>query len=161
MVYACLHTSTLHRSENDLEKSEKAVDLVLDIICAFFFWDATVNSAPFPTSLNTTDPNAECPTSMRVGNITPAAEIPCQIPTIWTPWRPRYFFQLTSWDVSKPLVQQLCLTIYSRDTRQTYHLLFHHMFNHECAVFQLIVFTRPTCPLVDQFQLSLGKWIVN
>ena len=52
------------------------MDLVRDIIRAFSC-ETLVDSTPFPTSLNTKDQNSECPTSMRVGNITPAAEIPC------------------------------------------------------------------------------------
>lgn len=86
--------------------------------------------------------NAECPTSMRVGNITPAAEIPCQIPTIWTPWRLRYFFQLTSWDASKPMLKQL-VEIFTKHIIWCFIIL--------CAVFQLYNWFHPssTCHIVN------------
>lgn len=142
------HVYTASMWKSHIERSQKAVDLVRGIIRAywwlFFVMLQWIPHHSLPPRIQRIQ-NAECPTSMRVGNITPAAEILCQIPTIWTPWRLRYFFQLTtsSWDVSKPLIKQLCLTIYSRDIHQTYHLVFHHiMFNHECAVFQLIGFTH-------------------
>ena len=89
IVFSCflpnrLRTSTLHRCEKDIERSQKAVDLVRGIIrayaCLFFVMLQWIPHHSLPRIQRIQ--NAECPTSMRVGNITPAAEIPCHIPTI-------------------------------------------------------------------------------